>query len=1011
MIQKKRFNKTITFILLFAMLMAVPAWGAVTNVPTEEDVTAALEEMEAAEIALEAAKAEKIAAESELIRANEELEKCIAALESARLELAEYEVKLIEAEAEYVKAKEVLEEAKAKAETPDYSQTAEYLAYVEAQEVRKNAEARYAECEEALKNANKEYGEAVSKLEEAQLEHSELSVGYNKLANILAERQEKLEESQTEYKNIQSQYRLAVELADQANREYEEAVATATAAEETLLTAQKWKEEAETSLKEYDETQVDPDLLQQLVDIEVENNYAAFSFFAYVAADETQSEAVRQNAQDALDWLNYAKDQGWIAASGSATSISNMQLAITNLYRCNTVLSSEGVRTLDVSLWLMAHAQVSSDRNQMDPSTPHHLVVAGAENQFEIGDTSFDPYEGWYYAEKELKEAGETVGIGHYENLISTSETVTGYGISSAYVQENSIHYYHIQQFAGDMSYEDVNGFLYPEESAMTVSQYESLLNTYINDYTERLTALKNADLTRVEMVQNLEAAELAVKEAEEVLPYVQAAVDGRLRDKENADYKVELNNNILVRAEINYNSAYDQYVSIKDETDRKLVEIAVVESNIEAYKKAKEKASEAIASTDASLETANNELNEAREAESVAKYAYDVYVNQNNQILMDEWNQASYESHLAQRQVEVLKEKIKESSNNIVDAEEKVSIARVMLIIAQERVDEVADISKEEQAVQEATSRYHQIKAAYDAAHQPIQTGWVLEEDTWYYYDADGSMHIGWLYVNNSWYYLDESGAMVTGLQIVDGRMSHFNAGGVWEGYVSKGWRKDCGNWYYVGLNGELAKGWKQVGGIWYYMNEEGVMQTGWQKIGGVWYFLNSSGAMVTGWQQIGKTWYYFSPSGAMKTGWLQQGNVWYYLNSSGAMVTGDVMIDGALNCFNAQGVWKGYAAPGWKLLNQKWYYVNGGGKVATGWKLLGNTWYFFNESGVMQTGWQKIGGVWYFLNSSGAMVTGWQQIGKTWYYFRTSGAMVTGTVELSGVTYTFSDSGAWIQ
>ena len=276
-----------------------------------------------------------------------------------------------------------------------------------------------------------------------------------------------------------------------------------------------------------------------------------------------------------------------------------------------------------------------------------------------------------------------------------------------------------------------------------------------------------------------------------------------------------------------------------------------------------------------------------------------------------------------------------------------------------------------------------------YTACYNKIENlnGWILKDGEWYYY-KNNIMQTGWQLVNGYWYYMEANGVMVTGDVVIDGALSHFNSGGVWEGYAKTGWRLTEGKWQYIGNGGKLAIGWKQVGGVWYYFDESGIMQTGWQKINGIWYYMNSSGGRVTGWRFIGGVYYYFNTAGAMQTGWLLQGNTWYYLNSSGAMVTGDVIIDGAMSTFESSGAWKGYSNPGWKQVSGKWYYLGNGGKVTTGWKLLGSTWYYFDKTGVMQTGWQEIGGVWYYLYNSGAMAVGTVKLGSTTYRFSSSGA-----------------------
>ncbi len=144
------------------------------------------------------------------------------------------------------------------------------------------------------------------------------------------------------------------------------------------------------------------------------------------------------------------------------------------------------------------------------------------------------------------------------------------------------------------------------------------------------------------------------------------------------------------------------------------------------------------------------------------------------------------------------------------------------------------------------------------DEVKEEIKSGWLKENNNWYYY-VNGAVKKGWLKDGNSWYYLDaKTGAMKTG------------------------WVKD--------------------NNIWYYLNASGAMATGWIKSGNAWYFLKSSGAMATGWVKDNNKWYFLKSSGAMATGWVEDNNNWYYLNASGAMVTNTVVNGYRIN---ANGVW----------------------------------------------------------------------------------------------------------
>ena len=138
--------------------------------------------------------------------------------------------------------------------------------------------------------------------------------------------------------------------------------------------------------------------------------------------------------------------------------------------------------------------------------------------------------------------------------------------------------------------------------------------------------------------------------------------------------------------------------------------------------------------------------------------------------------------------------------------------------------------------------------------------------------------------------------------------------------------------------------------------------------------------------WRQESGKWYYYIGS-AKVTGWKMIDNKWYYMNNDGIMQTG------------------------WVKHANNWYYLNSDGAMQTGWVLLGKTWYYMNRDGIMQTGWVKYANNWYYLNSDGAMQTGWVLLGKTWYYMNNDGIMVTGKQIIDGKEYHFNNDGVWIQ
>jgi len=149
--------------------------------------------------------------------------------------------------------------------------------------------------------------------------------------------------------------------------------------------------------------------------------------------------------------------------------------------------------------------------------------------------------------------------------------------------------------------------------------------------------------------------------------------------------------------------------------------------------------------------------------------------------------------------------------------------------------------------------------------------SGWKLENESWYYYDNNSKV-TGWLYEGENWYYLNSSGQMLTGWYLIDGK------------------------WYYSDWNGRMLTGWIQDNHTWYYLDANGAMRTGWLLEGNKWYYLDASGKMLTGWYLLNDKWYFSDANGVMQTRWIKDNGIDYYLDKNGVWNPNPVYLEGRI-------------------------------------------------------------------------------------------------------------------
>lgn len=204
-------------------------------------------------------------------------------------------------------------------------------------------------------------------------------------------------------------------------------------------------------------------------------------------------------AEDALQVLEHAEyaSSTEIGAEGDATSLENMAASIAYIRKCNALRESEGLEPLMVTDRMMAIAQ--SNLNWSDGNVQHSGQFNVGEN-LAWGFADDDPFNGWYYAEKEIHGK-------HYQNIVNPEYAVTGFAVCSA---NRSGRYSESHGQVFDSASEGENKY--------TADEYEQRFNNYYNTVQQirtEYTALQKA-VTDTQAAASVQM--LAVSQAEQTL-------------------------------------------------------------------------------------------------------------------------------------------------------------------------------------------------------------------------------------------------------------------------------------------------------------------------------------------------------------------------------------------------------------------------------------------------------------------------------------------------------------
>ena len=260
------------------------------------------------------------------------------------------------------------------------------------------------------------------------------------------------------------------------------------------------------------------------------------------------------------------------------------------------------------------------------------------------------------------------------------------------------------------------------------------------------------------------------------------------------------------------------------------------------------------------------------------------------------------------------------------------------------------------------------------------IAKGWLTLEGRRYYFDAFGILQTGFFKVGKNTYYgLPEGetypGALVSGEQTIDGNEYYFNSSWV----LQTGFQKINGSWSYFSMAADSPERGKKL-------DASDVTADGnyyWYNIEGEKYCLKKNTTLLTGWQTIDKKRYYFDKTtGAMtKAAALTISGSTYYFGTDGVMCTGCIVDGYGYNT-------KGQRVKGWQTISgNRYYFDTKTYQLQTGDESglyqLGTKTYYLGTDGVLRYGWIEADGKNYYADKNGVLVSSWQKIDNDWYYF----------------------------
>jgi len=235
----------------------------------------------------------------------------------------------------------------------------------------------------------------------------------------------------------------------------------------------------------------------------------------------------------------------------------------------------------------------------------------------------------------------------------------------------------------------------------------------------------------------------------------------------------------------------------------------------------------------------------------------------------------------------------------------------------------------------------------------ESVKNGWQLENDVWYFYENGVKVTNAWREDSMGWCWLTADGSMAVHTFIQDSvGMAYVDQGGYFK-EITK-WVDIGGTWYYVEDGYSIRNAWRKDSIGWCWLTEDGSMAVNTfvkDSVGMA--YVDEGGYFydnVNGWKLVNNVWYFLEGGYSVRNDWRKDSVGWCWLTEDGSMAT-HTFIKDSVGMAYVDGSGYFYEITKWVQIDGTWYYVEKGYSVRNDWRKDSIGWCWLTEDGSMAT------------------------------------------------------------